>query len=637
MPPPSRRKSTAPAAKKRESTGPQLQAALVEHIDDLRSQERKNAATALVKIFVNETKQAEKQGAFSLPQGQSVDNFGLRLGLQVEYAVYLNFFGKLDSGKPSPEYIDKFRAIHHNVKANPSLRDRLLKGELSPNDFSKMTRDDMASKELQEKKAEMIKEAEKQHMLIQEEGPRMRRTHKGEELVEDQSHIAHGTDSAFSAPVRKRPSDIDTSGLKQGSPEAPTPQSPAAVELPESISAGSPTMDQPLVIDTNGPASAGPERRSTSNFNIQDVFSGVKAQTPTSRNSEPTVPAVPQQQMQGVQADAEIDQLLKDEEPEDEEPYSPTDYTADSHVWHGQMTMAGIASFSGKAKHVAGANLSSTIPWSHMIPSNLVIEGRIDVDRASEYLCGLRWSQTTDVVVVSVTANEDSESKIQFEKLFRYFTDRKRYGVVAKSNIPTIRDTYVAPLEEKMSKKPDFVELLEYCSIEDPTTERMLLLTFVVKSNNSPSAQQTPRHIDASSMASPIGANANNGPGAMGQHPGFQNSPTPAMSFPPPSQLPLYAQSPTQTQHAYMPPHNQAHQSPYPPQQQLNGPTGMDAARQALGDLASAPVVGELLAEAPATGVPEFMVIRQMLENVGAARTDYSILKGLLTAKHQQG
>ena len=639
LPPPSRRKSSAPVVTKRESTGPGIQAELVGSIDELQGEDRKNAANALKKMFVDQTKQAEKQGSFKLPQGQSVDAFGLRLGLQVEYAIYFNYFGSLPTGKPSEPYKDKFRAILHNVKANPSLRDRLLNGSLSPDELSKMSRDDMASKELQEKKAEMMKEAEKQHFLIQEEGPRMRRTHKGEELVEDESHIADGTESAFAAPVRKRMSEIDIAAPKQESPEVATPHSPAAVELPESFGAGSPANTQPLTIDTSGPPSAGPERKSSSNFNIQDVFSGVKAQTPTSRPSEPAVPAVSQPQAQGVQADAEIDQLLKDEEPEDEEPYSPTDYAAEpgSHVWHGTMSMTGIASFDGKAKHVAGANLSSTLPWPQLIPSSLIIEGRIDVDRATEYLCGLRWSQTTDVVVVSITPNEDSESQAQFEKLFKYFTERKRYGVVAKSPVPAVRDIYVAPLEAGMSKKPDFVELLEYCSIEDPTPERMLLLTFVVKSNNSPSAQQTPRHLDAALIASPIGANASHGPNALGQHPGFQNSPTPAMPFPPPSHLPPYAGSPTQAQHTYMPPHNQQHQSPYSPQQQHNGPIGMDAARQALGDLINSPVVAELLEEAPGTGVPEFAVVKQLMENVPAARDNLSMLKGLLEMRHKEG
>lgn len=614
-----------------------LQTELVDKISDLQSDDRKKVATALVKMFVDQTKQAEKQGAFSLPQGQKADAFGLRLGLAVEYAVYLNFWGQ--SGKPSEQYSDKFRAILHNVKANSELRDRLLSGSLSPNDFSKMSRDDMASKELQEKKAEMMKEAEKQHTLIQEDGPRMRRTHKGEELIEDESHMADVADSAFSAPViRKRASQIDTS-VKQGSPEAPTPQSPAAVEVPESIGAGSPVVDQPLKIDTSAPPQppAAPDRKSSNNnFNIQDVWSGVKGPDPdaqrsrqVSRPSESAVTPVQQTPGAGVQADAEIDQLLKDEEPDDEEPYSPADYTAEpgSAIWHGTMAMAGIASFNGSAKYVAGADLSGHLPWNTLIPSSLTIEGRIDIDRASEYLCGLRWSNTTDVVVVAVTPAEVAENIGQFNKLFHYFTERKRYGVIGKSTVSTVKDTYVVPLESGVSKKPDFVELLEHCTIEDPTPERMLLLTFVVKGSNSPTTAQTPRHLDASSIASPIAAN--HGPHPLGLQPGFQNSPTPAMPFPPPDaqHLPPYTNSPTQ------------HQSQYPPQQPHfpnPGATGMDAARQVLGEDVEAPVIAELLAENPNTTAQEFGYIAEFFRNVPPTRTDLGLLKGMLSVRYQQ-
>ncbi|KAL6714411.1 Transcription factor bye1 [Lecanora helva] len=654
LPPPSRRKSSAPVPSKRESTGMVLQTELVDKISDLQSEDRKRVATALVKMFVDQTKQAEKQQAFSLPPGQKVDAFGLRLGLAVEYAVYLNFWGQ--SGKPSEQYTDKFRAILYNVKANPELRNRLLSGSLPPNDFSKMSRDDMASKELQEKKAEMMKEAEKQHTLIQEEGPRMRRTHKGEELIEDESHMADVTDSAFSAPViRKRASQIDTS-VKQASPEAPSAQSPGAVELPETLGAGSPIVDQPLKVDTTvtaQPSPPAPDRKpSNNNFNIQDVWSGVKGPDPDaqrsrqmSRPSESAATPVQQTPGAGVKADAEIDQLLKDEEPEDEEPYSPVDYPdhpvePGAPVWHGKMAMAGIASFNGSGKYVAGADLSSHLPWNTLIPSSLIVEGRIDIERASDYLCGLRWSSTTDVVVVSVIPSEDSENTAQFDKLFRYFTERKRYGVISKSAVSSVKDTYIIPLEAGVSKKPDFVELLEHCDIEDPTPERMLLLTFVVKGNNSPTTAQTPRGLDTSTIVSPIAAN--HGPNPLGQHPGFQNSPTPAMPFPPPNgqYLPPYSHSPSQAQDAYMPPHpNQQHQSQYPAQQppvNNSGVTGMEAAKLALGENAKAPVVSELLAESPNLGEPEFAIINEFFHSVPATRNDLGLLKGMLSIRHRE-
>lgn len=668
--PTQRRKSSVLAgASKRDAKEMMLQTELVENISDLQSDHRRRSAEALVKLFVDQTQQAQKQGAFKLPQGQPPDAFGLRLGLAVEYALYLNFWGQ--SGVPSTVYGDKFRMILHNVKANTALRDRLLSGSLSPNEFSKMGSFDMASKELQEKTAEMKKESEKQHMLIQEEGPRIRRTHKGEELVGEESITTADPDQVFSQPIpRRREPEFDPGAPKQASPEASSPQSPAAVELPESIvnpvSAGSPATAQPLVVDTKAlplPLTAN-DRKSSTPFNIQNVWSSVSG--PDSDNQRPRqapnrveADSAPSQGPPGpsVEADPDIDHLLKDEEPEDEEPYSPTDFAADpgSVVWRGKLAMAGVAGFTGVAKHVAGANLSATFPWPQLIPSNLSIEGRIDIERASDYLCGLRWSHTNDVCVVSVTPIDDPDAHTQFEKLFNYFTERKRYGVIGKSHVTAVKDTYLVPLEAGISKKPDFVELLEYCTIEDPSPERTLLLTFVIKSNNSPSAQATPRqHLDASSIASPINGGGNGQTPAPYQSTGQGGSHgSPPPSYPGHSASSFAGTPSLPQQHAFIPPH----QSPYPPQptqltqstqstqpqpqqqqqKHPNGSTGIEAARKTLGELANSPSVGQLLSEAPNMGVPEFEVIKDFLERVPAARNDLALLKGMLTVKHQQG
>lgn len=639
--PTQRRKSNATASSsKRDSKGMVLQTELVENISELKSDARRRIASALVKLFVDQTQQAQKQGSFKLPQGQTPEAFGLKLGLQVEYAVYLNFWGT--SGEPSALYGEKFRMINHNVKANSALRDRLLNGSLAPNDFSKMSSFDMASKELQEKTTEMMKESEKQHVIIEDDGPRIRRTHKGEELVGDDSRPPAGADQIYSQPIVRRRDTDDFGGTKQTS-QPSTPHSPTVVELPESIeftgTARSPSTAHPLSVDTKAvprPPTA-TERKSSATFNIQDVWSSVtgpEADNQRIRQQPKRTEPGSDQPSQGppMEADPDIDHLLKDEEPDEEEPYSPTDFAADSGstVWRGKVSMAGVAEFIGVAKHVAGANLSATIPWAKLIPSILSVEGRIDIERASDYLCGLRWSQSSDVSVVSVTPTGDPESHISFDNLFKYFTERKRYGVIGKTPLAAVKDAYLVPLDAGISKKPDFIELLEHCTIEDPSPERMLLLTFVIKSPNSPSAQVTPHQLDSAAIASPISnqtpvpfqTSVSMAPITMG-HPGTHASPNPSYQT-------GAAGSPPQLQLGFIPP---AHPQPHP----YTGPTGMEAARQALGDLAGSSSVAQLLAEAPNTGVPEFQVIKDLLESVPATRNDFAMLKGMLTVKHQQG
>ena len=614
-----------------------MQAELVENISDLHSDVRRKAATALVKLFVDQTKEAQKQGTFKVPPGQSLDTFGLKLGLAVEYALYLNFWGHL--GEPSPQYKDKLRMMLHNVKANSALRDRLLAGSLSPNEFSRMSSLDMASKELQEKTAEMIKEAEKQHVLIQDDGPRIRRTHKGEEIVGGDDTQSLVSDTTFpTMPTRRRDSEIDPIMPRHVSPGQMSPHSPNAVELPQDI-AGSPTTAKPPTIDTTTTRPPVPHKKSSSTFNIQNVWSSVDT---------PDIPKQPvrtlsQQQSSGimplptpaqkVQADADIDHLLKDEEPDEEEPYSPTDYEADpTIIWRGNMVMPGIADFGGSAKHVAGANLSAAYPWSQVIPSTLRIEGRIDIEKASSYLCGLRWSKSTDVSVVAITPNNTIDDQLQFSRLFNYFSDRARYGVVAKSPVPAVRDIYVVPIDSGTGKKPEFIELLEYCTIEEPRQNRSLLITYVIKSqtDTTPSAQATPRHMDSNPMASPISAQT----GHRHSLPMSTSQMSPISSYN--GAGPQYG-SPAQQQQPFAVPFTQANPNANPlPSYTNHELVGIDAARQVLGEMAEAPSVMELLRNYPNTDTFHFSVVKDIFTSIPASRSNFGMLVELLTARTQQ-
>lgn len=625
-----------PSASRRDSKGIGFQTELVENIADLQSEARRKIASALVKLFVEQTQQAEKQGTFSRPPGQTSDDLGLKLGLAVEYAIYLNFWGS--STEPSSLYAEKFRTITFNIKNNSVLRDRLLRGDLSPNEFSKMSSHDMASKELQEKTAEMKREAEKQHIIIQEEGPRIRRTHKGDELVGDDTHHAVVADQVYSQPiVRRRDTEGDSMISKPAAEEPTFPYSPTAIESPENIPYSHPhsppAVPPPLVVDTKAPRrpSTANEPKPSATFNIQDVWSSVtgpdgekqRAKQPPP-NTEPGNPPAGTAEAPTVMADAEIDHLLKDEDPDEEEPYSPTDYAADpdAPVWRGKLNMIGVAEFSGVAKHVAGANLSATYPWSRLVPSLLTIEGRIDVNRATMYLCGLKFSNTCDVSVVCITPNDDPENRAQFDKLFVYFTERQRYGVISKNSFSNVKDTYLVPVEAGINQTPEFIELLEHCTLENPNPERMMLLTYVIRSNNTPSAQATPRNADSAAVAaSPINyPGSNSGLTAMSP---MERPSTYAASPPQVPQVPQVLQGVSASNHSVTP-------------QPTAGPRGMEAARQALGDLATVPSVGQLLTEAPNTGVAEFQVVKGLLERVPATRGDYAMLTNLLNIELQQ-
>ncbi|KAH0545252.1 hypothetical protein FGG08_000706 [Glutinoglossum americanum] len=618
----------------------QVQNELVENISDLENGVRRDSVGLLLKSFTDHNSKAESGGTSTTPHNQTSEEFATKLALEVEHSVFLSFSSSL--GDP---YRHKLRSMAFNLKKNPALRDRLLQKDLSPIEFSKMTTDEMASKERQKQTEHMKKEAEKQHILIKDDGPRIRRTHKGEEFVSDDRENGVGNESIFSAaPTRRRESaiDIEASKAAMSPPEAVgSPRSPVTVELPEDVhstfnerGSGSPARAKPLTVETKtSPSVAGPERKaSSSHFNIQEVWSHVKSPDVDKPHilHQPVVPSAAAPATEGPGDDPEIDQLLKDEDVESP-PYSPPahDYDADpAIVWRGKLSMSGVAEFSASAKHVGGADLGATFPWTQLMPESLAVDGRIQIERANEYLCGLRWSRTNDVVVVSVNPPGDSTGHAQFDLLFNYFNDRKKYGVIGKNLHSAVKDTYVIPVELGMAKLPEFLANLQHCMIDDgPRPERLILITFVVRAADPPSTHATPGNPDATpSHASPgtpgVGVHAT----PMG-HPGSFISP-----INPYGNTPISAHA-----HTHSHSHTYSYSNSPTPQLRQGGfaagalPDNVPSeVGQILGAWINAPSVRELLQGEPRLPSEVVLNVRRLLESVPEAQNDVTVLRTLL-------
>ncbi|KAL1986574.1 hypothetical protein VTN96DRAFT_6152 [Rasamsonia emersonii] len=631
--------------------------------EEIGNAARRSCANALVKLFVDQIHEAQKQGTYQLPEGKSVEDVARPLGLSIEHAMYLNICG--GTGEPNEPYKSQLRTILFNVKKNTSLRDRLLVGSLAPNTLSTMSTQDMASEELQQKDAEIKREAEKQHIIVQEQGPRIRRTHKGEELVEDDNQ-AVASESIFSSAAARR-AVLEADG-----------HSPSTAGAARSVS---PKVQRPPEF---GEAKAS-ETRTATDFN-----GTARAHSPDGTGDQlfPEAPVHLHQPLPTgkVQADEEIDKLLKDEDAESP-PYSPKEYES-GIIWRGRVSMHPVAEFTSSARHVGGADLSGRIPWSQLVPPTLLVDGRIDIQLAGNYLCGLRFSSSTDVTVLSMSAPDSPAERAQFDKLFNYFVDRKRYGVVGKHPLPAVKDTYIIPIEAGASKKPEFIELLENNSIEDPTPDRILLAVFVVKTSeiitsNSPSEQQpTPSHPSqnnhAMAAASPLtstplpqhaqytnpavkpASQASPAPSTLAgsPHPPYNNA---VQSQPPQqpgyptaaAQYPQYQsqQSPPAPQQVQQP-HLQQLQQPQPqpqPQQQLQQQpqqqqqpqaplVGAAAAAHVLGPQAKAPAIEQLLQMAPNADVAQLSVVRDILARNPAAANDYEqLMQAIMQAGQRSG
>ncbi|OJJ45328.1 hypothetical protein ASPZODRAFT_143965 [Penicilliopsis zonata CBS 506.65] len=607
---PGKRASTTPASRQSsviEKATPEA----VTPLEDPKNPARKSVANALVKLFVDQISEARKRGSFKLPHNKLGEEVARRLGLSIENAMYQNICG--GSGETTEPYKLQLRTILFNVKKNPSLRDRLLVGSLSAEAISKMSSQDMASEELQQKDAEIKREADRQHIIVQEQGPRIRRTHKGEELVEDETHTA--TSEPVFSTVPTRLSIVEADG-------SPSVQSPV-----------SPTIQQNNTDASSSELQAKSAKAKAADGMDHDHTLPPGGHSPRGSLDDQMFPEVSTQIREPVhhgkvQADAEIDKLLRDDEP-DSPPYSPREFADEGTVWRGKVVMNPIAEFASFAKHVGGADLSGRIPWSQLAPSTLLVDGRIDIQLASNYLCGLRFSTSTDVTVISVRCPESTTDRAGFDKLFNYFADRKRYGVVGKHPLAAVKDVYLIPVEAGATKKPEFIELLENNSLEDHLPGRVLLVVFVVKTGESnPPSQHS--SMEPGSAGTPLSANAANNNVAFstpGPRPVAQVAPTPSgpssVATPTPAHPSSYNNSIQQQRPSSTSQPSGGYQQPPSPSQ---APIGMAAAVQVLGAQANSPAIQQLLQQAPNADIIQLNVVRDILVQRPEAAADYTLL-----------
>lgn len=611
--------------------------------------ERQNIAVALSKVIVESIADQVKAGQYRIPDGQTAKSLGDKHAAKIEYALQMNHEGP--GHKP---YAAQFRMLHANLKQNRTLLLELLSGSLTADSMATMQSSDMASDKLLQERAAIKAEADRHATIDQKDsGPRYRRTHKGDELIEDES--ATTSSAPVSRPVRQSISDADAAGVSpthEGAPGSPTQPS-----------------QTPMTVDTGKASGPGHERRTSSQqFDVNTIWAKT-AQSPTQSNAPRPMQIPPrrrssiQHQADGAKEDADVDRMLAEDD--DDDNYTPAEPTGeDSIVWRGKLVQSsGDSEPTVNARFVAGRDVALTVPWKQMLPDKLNIDGRLQIQKAEEYLCGLQWSSSSDVSVLAFTPYDDAPAFTQF---FEYFASRQRYAVVNKDKPSLVKDLYIIPIEPG-GKIPDHIEMLEHCTIKRPIEERLLLATFVVaRASNEPptptpqpSAVAVPQDIPSQQQQSTNGhhlpqhmRNSIAGPQGSPLPPsGAHFSPTPNANagsgspFPPnPYSVPPSAQMPTsntppnypQHQHPqqhYPPPHMQPHtpqyQAPPPPQP---APIMNPLAAQILGDLQFCPSAQQVMLADPHISEDKLQNLKRILVEDESARTDIGALAAKLGA-----
>ncbi|KAI5865981.1 hypothetical protein GGS23DRAFT_363218 [Durotheca rogersii] len=589
---------------------------------------RRQAALGLQKSLDSAIDQAEKKKLYVVPQGASKKGITERLAIEIERAFQ-------DTHPNTSHNASQLRTLFFSLKNNLELAVRVLNRSLPPTSFVVMTGDELATREMQRETAEMKARAEKQSILITDDTPRVRRTHKGEEVVEA-DNIA-GEDDEI-------PSNLRRQGIREASEARNGSNGPSSANgsgSPSNFGRRSSSSVGPLRVDTQV-AQQSPRK---SDFDIGKVFSSIQSPPPSHQRRAST-----QVLSAGPGDDPEVDRLLQ-EDGNDSPPYSPTENIDPDVVWRGPLVMTNVADIATVARHVGGADLSKAkgIAWKDLIPPMLTVAGRIPEEKAIPYLCGLRYNNQIDLVITSLSPAQstDANARRQFLAVIDYFQSKKRYGVVGERRLGNVRDTYLVPVPEGDGPIPEPMQNISDHLIPLKRSEPMLLMVFVVRDEKQPHIpidQQRSEIQKAASVTSPPSASlpprtpsSSVGPSWS---PATPQGPFSNQTFAPP----LYNQTPVpvpkipghtappmlprQTPPVTQPPVSQDPNVPALRAAQVEGET---MARKVLGPLFSCPSVTFLLPHAARMKEGEWAAIRRCLERNPRARDDLQLLSKLLT------
>ncbi|KAJ3325178.1 hypothetical protein HDV06_004968 [Boothiomyces sp. JEL0866] len=111
-------------------------------------------------------------------------------------------------------------------------------------------------------------------------------------------------------------------------------------------------------------------------------------------------------------------------------------------IWKGSVKMPQVTEVEVHGYQIAGKQLSLST-WKNLLSSNMLIGGRIPINKTMDYL-NQRIRQNTEISILRL---ESKDSK-HYQKLANYLIQKERYGVIADP-LPGIKDLYLVPIKRQ--------------------------------------------------------------------------------------------------------------------------------------------------------------------------------------------
>ncbi|KAI8144286.1 transcription factor S-II, central domain-containing protein [Fennellomyces sp. T-0311] len=455
--------------------------------DPIRKNVVKNMSTILKSIIASALdKDPSLFSGASLDPAQMADH----LAQSIEDAMFKGLADQ-DTKRCGDQYKTKFRSLLHNLKdkANQAFQLSVVKGELTPDKLVKMSSEDMANPELKSRSLSMREESIKNSVLKRSNVPIIKKTHKGDIIM-------IGTpdrDDHHPPLTREKPRWINTASTDDAesrkSSFSETPTTPVAISRDQ-------RQDDQRFEDIlarigigNRDDNASSNKRGASPFEDR----------PKKRKVE-----IDMEKLLGDEEEFKLEFGSDAEEPEERSgtpplpppvPQQPTGPPKPPTIWRGRVNMPQVSEFEASARQIGGRTLSES-EWADVLSPTMWIEGRIPVDRVTQYVTQTQYATSREIVLLEIEATGPASFQ-NARTLLEYFATRQRYGVVGH-NKTKIKDFYLIPLY-KTQQLPDCLYVVR---IEETQRDADMFLGVLVihKQQERPSLplyQQQPVHHSA--------------------------------------------------------------------------------------------------------------------------------------------
>lgn len=425
----------------------------VGHIDDITEKVRKSAASALKGIFVS-----VPNTKYTIPvAGETAEVYCENLALTIEQELY-NVFGTVEPEIGS-NYRDKFRTLSFNLRdaKNETLRVRVLNGHVTPTDLVALSSEEMMNPELQKLAEEVRAEAIRESVLVVDEAPRLRRTHKGEEIVGEYEEYIDNVDLALK--MEKQRGEGEEARAARAAERAAIADLEGEKEVKEgsTVSEGADEKE----VEKEGVAPVIPAWKSELDLDDDDTHSE------HSHTSD---------QLNDILGD--VSRPHREAETDDWGVISSAPF-----VWSGTVPMTGLDKTTCTAFSLGSSSdvFDPLVTWGSIFYASkpMTVEGRLDKSKADPYLAQVLGSGSRDVAALALVPSDEDPSA--YYKLYEYFHSRRKYGVIHNRS-GLVKDAYLIPVAPE-DTPPYTLGSLVRPSVELSTLKRsrpLLVVLYVV-------------------------------------------------------------------------------------------------------------------------------------------------------------